>query len=445
MKNKTRDMTEGNPVLLLLSFALPMLIGNIFQQLYNIVDSVIVGRMVGADALAAIGTTGSVNFLFFALCNGIGSGGGIITSQYFGKKDDRNVRSCIANTGYIMLVFPVVMGTLAFALSRPLLRLLQTPDRILSDSLIYMRVMCVGLVFVSVYNFVSSMLRALGDSRTPLYFLIFSCILNTILDIIFVRYLHLSVLGAAIATLISQFTSGVCCMFYAFRYNPWFRFAREDLRINQPIIKATIRLGVPLSLQFSLIAISSMALQRVVNSFGPVAVAAFTATGRIEQVIHQPYQTLSAALSTYTGQNYGAYKKDRLQLGYRKSLMLMLLFTMIMVPVMQLFGSQITGLFVNDTEVIRMGQRALQITSLFYLFLGVIYVIRGILNGVGDSFFALFNGIVEVIFRSFLPMLLVLIPALGVWGIWWAVGIVWLISGSTAWMRLVYYRKKIGF
>lgn len=196
-------MTEGSPIRLLIVFAIPMMIGNIFQQFYNVVDSVIVGRLVGADALAAIGATGSVTFLFFALCNGIGSGGGIITSQFFGRGDTGLVKSCIANTAYIMIAFPAVVGVAAFFLTEPLLRLLQTPEDILGDAVVYMRVMCVGLVFVSVYNFVSSMLRALGNSKTPLYFLIFSCILNTVLDIVFVRYLNLAVFGAAVATLIS--------------------------------------------------------------------------------------------------------------------------------------------------------------------------------------------------------------------------------------------------
>ena len=162
------NMTEGNPVSLLLVFSVPMLIGNLFQQLYNLVDSVIVGQFVGKDALAAIGATGSVTFLFFALCNGIGSGGGIITSQFFGRGERDNVKSCIVNTGYIMLVFPVIVGTAAFFLAHPVLRLLDTPDTIMSDAVAYMQIMCVGLVFVSLYNYASSMLRALGDSRTPL-------------------------------------------------------------------------------------------------------------------------------------------------------------------------------------------------------------------------------------------------------------------------------------
>lgn len=188
--------------------------------------------------------------------------------------------------------------------------------------------------------------------------------------------------------------------------------------------------------------IGCMALQRVVNHFGEIPAAAFTTTSRNEQVIHQPYQTLGAALSTYCGQNYGAKKNDRVILGYKKSMLMMVAFTLCMIPIMQLFGKTITGFFVNETQVIEMGARALQISSLFYVFLGVIYVVRGVLNGLGDAFFAFLNGTVEVIGRVTIPILLTMIPAIGLWGIWWSVGIVWLLSGFTAWLRYLYFKKS---
>lgn len=444
-KDGTMNMTEGSAVKLLIIFAIPMMIGNIFQQLYNVADSIVVGKLIGADALAAIGATGSITFLFFALCNGIGSGGGIITAQCFGSGNVSQVKSCIVNTAYIMIAFPLIVGSIAFFLSGPLLRLLETPEEIMDDALLYTRLMCVGLIFVSVYNYVSSMLRALGDSKTPLYFLIFSCILNIFLDILFVKYVGLAVLGAAIATLISQLISGALCLIYATAKNPYFKIKKEDMAINKEIIIKTVRIGIPLSLQFSMIAISCMALQRVVNGFGPVAIAAFTSTSRIEQVVHQPYQTLSAALSTYSGQNYGAKKYDRLEQGYRKSMLLMTVFTLMILPIMQLFGREITSIFVDasETQVIDMGAMALRISSIFYVFLGVIYIVRGVLNGVGDSFFALLNGIVEVIGRFTVPIILTMIPFIGLWGIWWSVGIVWFISGLAAWLRYRWFKKNI--
>ena len=436
-------MTEGSPVSLILLFSVPMLIGNLFQQVYNLVDSVIVGKYVNADALAAIGATGSVTFLFFAICNGIGSGGGIITSQCFGKKDDEAVKSCIVNTGYIMLVFPIIIGIIAYILTVPILKFLDTPVEILKDATDYMKIMCVGLVFVSVYNYISSMLRALGDSRTPLFFLIFSCLLNTGLDFLFVVGFGMSVRGAGIATVISQFVSGVGCMLYAMKTNSYFKLTKENMKYNKHITMSVLKLGIPLSFQFSMIAISCMALQKVVNSFGKTTVAAFSATSRIEQIIHQPYQTLGAALSTFTGQNYGANLKERVKEGYKKSLIIMVIFSIIMLPVMQLFSENIVRIFVDEEPVIVMGAKALRITSYFYVMLGTIYVVRGVLNGLGDSIFALINGIVEVLGRFIAPVLLVGIPAIGLWGIWWSVGIVWSLAGITALMRYFSFRNKV--
>lgn len=442
MKNSTMNMTEGGITGLLIRFSIPMLMGNLFQQLYNIVDSIIVGKLVGADALAAVGVTGPMGFFFFALCNGIGAGGGIVTSQSFGSGDTKNVKSCITNVGYIMIAFPFIVGIAAFFLSGPLLRLLDTPSDIFPEAFIYLRITCIGLVFVSVYNYISSMLRALGDSKTPLFFLIFSCILNIFLDLLFVKTFGMGVFGAGVATLISQFISGAACIVFAFRTNEYFRLSKADMKVNPEVIRRSVKIGVPLSLQFSLIAISTMALQRVVNTFGAVAVAAFTATSRVEQLIHQPYQTLSAALSTFSGQNFGARKMDRLLKGYRKGMKLMVIFTGLMLLVMQIFPKQITSIFINEPDVIEMGAMSLKITSWFYFFLGLIYTVRGVLNGVGDSFFALYNGIIEVIGRFTFPILMTMIPFFGVWGIWWSVGVVWLLSGVTAWGRYLGFRRK---
>lgn len=435
-------MTSGNPLILIARFALPMLVGNIFQQLYNLADSVIVGRILGKDALAAVGATGSVTFLFFALCNGIGSGGGIVTSQFFGQGDEKSVKRCITNTGYIMLVVPIIIGSLGLILSKPLLLLLQTPADILADSLVYMRIMCVGTVFVSIYNFISSILRALGDSRTPLYFLIFSCILNVGLDLFFILQLNMGVWGAAVATVISQFLSGALCILHSFKKNPYFKLSGEDFSYDKVIVSKTIRLGIPLSLQFSMISISVMALQSVINSFGPVAIAANTAITRIETVIHQPYQTVGATLSTFSGQNYGAREFKRVKQGYKYGLIIVAVFSVLMLPVMQLFGKNIVSFFVEEPEVIEMGAQAIKISSMFYIFLGIIYAIRGVLGGLGDALFSLINGIVEVIGRFTVPFILTAIPAIGLWGIWWSVGIVWFMAGFSAWIRYRTYGLK---
>lgn len=442
MKAKTMNMTEGSPVKLLIIFAIPMLIGNLFQQLYNLVDSMVVGRYVGAEALAAVGATGSVSFMFFALCNGLGSGGGIITAKQFGAGNEEEIKKAIVNSGYILFAGSFVVGLIAFLLAGPLLRFMATPENIIQDAMLYMRMQCLGLPLVALYNHSSSMLRALGDSKSPLYFLIFACLLNVGLDVWFVYGFNMGVFGAALATIISQLTAGISCLFYAIKSNPYFKMEKCHFKVEKGIIWETVRLGVPLSLQFSLVAISCMALQRVVNSYGSVVVAAFTAADRVEQLLHQPYGTLSAALATYCGQNLGAGKMERIKQGFRKSMMMMGIFTLIMVPIMQIGGEAIVSLFVDDPEVISYGGTALKITSLFYIFLGTINVCRGVLNGIGDAVFALINGGVEVAGRMVIPLILVAIPMIGVWGIWWSAGFVWFFSALSSILRYISWRKK---
>lgn len=443
MKNNLTDMTVGNPARHILLFALPTLVGNIFQQIYNLADSIIVGRFIGADAFAAIGATSSITFLFFALCNGIGGGGGILVSQYYGAHDDENVKKCIINAGYIMLLVPFLFGLTGFILSPVLLDFLGTPLPILNDSILYTRFMCVGLIFVSLYNYLSSMLRALGDSKTPLYFLIVSTVINIVLDILFVCVFSLGIMGAAGATVISQMISVLFCGIFAYRTNPYFRFERKDMSVSTNMSFKIIRLGVPLSLQFGLIAISSMAVQRIVNSFGTVVVAAFTATNRIEQLIHQPYTTLGMSISTFCGQNYGAKKPDRVYSGYRTGTVIMAALTAVLIFAMQFFGEAITSMFVTDTEVISLGALGLKITSLFYLALGMIYVVRGVLSGLGDAFFALFNGIVEVIGRFTIPYFMTVYLGFGRTGIWLSAGVVWVLSAFTAWLRYKTYTPSL--
>ncbi len=439
-KTNTIDMTKGDPVKHLIVFAIPALIGNIFQQVYNLADTAIVGHYVGKDALAAVGACASITFLFFALCNGIGSGGGIIASQYYGAHDDDKVKNCIVNTGLIMLLVPALFGTVGFITAPLLLQILGTPAEIIAGSTLYVRYMCCGLVFVSIYNYLCSMLRALGDSRSPLYFLIMSTIVNLVLDVLFVKQFNMGIQGAALATVISQFISAISCGIYAVKKNPYFKLSKKDFVINREMSFKVIRLGVPMSLQFSLIAISSMAVQSIVNSYGTTTVAAFTSTNRIEQLIHQPYATLGAALSTFCGQNYGAKQNERVYEGYRKGMRLMVIMSMVMTFTMFFLGRAVCSLFVSDTEVIELGALGLRINSIFYMALGLIYVIRGVLTGVGDAFFALLNGIVEVIGRFTLPLLMTGYAGFGETGIWLSTGLVWVLSGVTAYMRYLKHK-----
>lgn len=442
--NSTVNMTHGNPTGLLLRFAIPMLIGNIFQQLYTLADSVIVGQFLGANALAAIGSTGSVTYLFFSVCNGISSGSSVVTSQYFGAGDDANTKRAIANAAYIMFTTALVMGIAAYLAAPGLLALMATPIEIRADATLYMRMSCIGVPLVAVYNYASSMLRALGDSKTPLYFLIFSCILNIVLDIFCVYNLGLGIFGAALATIIAQVVSGVGCLLYALRTNPYFRLTKEDMRPDKQVIGKSVKLGLPMALQWSLIAISTTALQAFVNTFGTAVMAAFTTTNRIEGLVHMPYGSISAALSTYAGQNYGAGDMKRVKEGLKNGMFLASIFTAVVMVVYLTMAEGIIGLFVKEQEVIDLGARALRLTSWFYIFLALIYMCRGILNGIGDALFALINGVVEVIVRVSTPFLLVLIPGVGLWSIWWTTGITWMLSALTCLWRYLSWRKKIG-
>ena len=442
--NSTVNMTHGNPTGLLLRFAIPMLIGNIFQQLYTLADSVIVGQFLGANALAAIGSTGSVTYLFFSVCNGISSGSSVVTSQYFGAGDDANTKRAIANAAYIMFTTALVMGIAAYLAAPGLLALMATPIEIRADATLYMRMSCIGVPLVAVYNYASSMLRALGDSKTPLYFLIFSCILNIVLDIFCVYNLGLGIFGAALATIIAQVVSGVGCLLYALRTNPYFKLTKEDMRPDKQVIGKSIKLGLPMALQWSLIAISTTALQAFVNTFGTAVMAAFTTTNRIEGLVHMPYGSISAALSTYAGQNYGAGDMKRVKEGLKNGMFLASIFTAVVMVVYLTMAEGIIGLFVKEQEVIDLGARALRLTSWFYIFLALIYMCRGILNGIGDALFALINGVVEVIVRVSTPFLLVLIPGVGLWSIWWTTGITWMLSALTCLWRYLSWRKKIG-
>ena len=431
-------MTEGNPFRLLLKFMLPLLVGNIFQQVYGMVDIIIVGRFVGSDALAAVGATTSLNFLFFSLCSGLANGIGILVAQAFGAGQPQTVKRLIANAVYIMTGSALMMGLLGFGLSRSVLGLLRTPDNIIEQSVVYMRVMCLGVIAVSMYNCIASILRGIGDSRTPLYFLIASSILNVFLDLLFIRGLNLNVGGAAAATILSQLLSAVGCIIYSRRHNPMFHIESSLWKPDLSLIGQCARIGVPLALQSSMVAMSLMALQSVVNSFGSVVGAAFTATSRVEVLVQQPYNSLFAALSTFAGQNIGANRHERVRQGFRHAVVLVLIFSTVMTLLLQFFSTQIIGIFIDArqaADVIAYGSSGLKLTSWFLAPLGMIYVSRGILNGAGDSVYSLISGICEMTGRIAFPKPLTMIPALGVRGIWLGTALTWILVATAGLLR----------
>ena len=312
------DMTKGNEVGLLLRFALPMLVGNIFQQLYNMVDSIIVGKFVGSNALGAVGAVGNLNFLFFSLCLGLASGIGILISQFFGAGKDDYVKKIIANSVYIITISGAVMSIISFVFARPILHLMNTPAENMEDAVIYMQIVCGATVIVAIYNGISSILRALGDSKTPLIFLIVSSFINVGLDLLFVLVFHWGVAGAAWATVIAQFISAIGSILFALSRNPYLRLEKRHFTVDNDIIKKSFQIGLPVAGQNAMIAFSCVALQSVVNNYGATVMAAYTATSRVEQLVQQPFGSLGTAVSTFAGQNVGAGKYDRVSTSWNK-------------------------------------------------------------------------------------------------------------------------------
>ncbi len=443
MSKKNRfvlNMTEGDPYSLLLKFAVPLFIGNIFQQLYNLVDSIVVGNYVGTDQLGAIGTTGSLQFFFFSLVGGLSMGIGIIIAQYYGAGDDNQVKNTIGNAIWILMACSMIMACIGFFLARPLLTLMKTDPRILDDAVNYLRVTSVGILCIGMYHGVSSVLRALGDSKTPLFFLIFASLVNVGLDVLFVLGFGMGVVGAGVATVLSQLLAAITCIVYAYCTNTYFRLKPLNFKLRPELLSKSCRLGIPVALQNALIAFSLIVLQSIVNSYGKTFTASFTVVTRIEQLVQQPFMSLGAALSTYTGQNIGAGKIKRVLRGFRADTVISSTIAVCIMILFWIFAPFIVRIFGDDPEVRRIAVDGLRINSVFYIFLGLIYTTRNVLNGAGDAMFSLLSGIVECIGRVFVAYPLTLIPFMGKYGVFYATGLTWFLNGMFSFVR--YKRGK---
>ena len=439
MKTEIKPMTDGSELGHILRFTLPLLAGNLFQQLYNIVDSVIVGKHLGYNALAAVGATGSITYFFYTLCIGLSVGIGILIAQSFGGGRLDDVKKLIANSAYVLGGFGIIVS-IASALAAPLLlKMLGTPDSIFDAAVGYMRISCAGTAAVAAYNWINAVLRSLGDSKTPLIFLIIASILNVVLDILFVMVLEMGVNGAAWATVMSQGISAAGSIIFAFYKNPCFSLARTDAVPDNAIMAKCIRTGTPIALQNAMVSVSMIYLQRTANRFGDTVIAAYTATMRVEQLIQQPFSSLSSAVSTFAGQNTGAGKHDRVVKGYKGSMKASAVFAVAMLAVFMAFSPVIIGFFVDEPEVIAIGASALRLSACFYIFLGTIHTTRGLLNGTGDVGYALINGIAEVIGRIGFALILVQISAVGYFAVWGTTCLTWLL---TAVMSLMRYRSR---
>ncbi|MBP5606499.1 MAG: MATE family efflux transporter [Ruminiclostridium sp.] len=438
MNGYTRSMISGNELGCIVRFTLPLLFGNIFQQLYNIVDSVVVGQYLGANALASVGATGSIIFLFNTMFIGVSIGTGILIAQHFGAGNEEYVKKLIANSAYSIASISILITFLSITFAPELLKLLETPETIIDGSVRYMRIVCSGTIAMAAYNWINSVMRSLGNSTVPLVFLIISSGINVGLDLLFVMVFEMEVSGAALATVLSQGISAVGCIIFAFVKFPQFKIGKNNAALDIKAVKNCISKGIPIALQNAFISLSMIYLQRTANIFGDTVVATYTATMRVEQLIHQPFMSLGTALSTFVGQNLGAGLLERCVKGYRKSMLLMTVFSIVMLGVFLLFSGTIVSFFVNEPEVIAIGETALKINACMYIALGTIYVTRGLLNGAGDVGYSMLNGFFEVLGRIGFATLLVSIPMVGCWAVWITTGLTWFI---TAVMSIFRYKS----
>lgn len=403
MNSKTKNMTVGSPLLLMLQFAIPVFIGNVFQQFYNMVDSIIVGQFVGPDALAAVGVTGSTTYFIFSLVLGLTTGIAVVIAQFFGAQDEKALRLGFSTSIYVVLVSSVVLSVAGFLLTRPILVLLRTPENILSDAVLYLHIIMAGSIAMALYYWISSVLRALGDSITPLIFLILSSLLNIGLDLLFVAVFGWGVAGVAYATILAQLFSGVLCLIYAMIKMPILRLRFADMKYDSKMCANVVKIGIPSGVQNSLIALSVMVLQSVVNQYGSVIVAGFIAATKIESILFQPANSIGMANATYTGQNVGAGDIDRVKQGYRAMVLLNVLSYVAITPFIWHFSADLMRLFVNESAqaalVIEAGTKYLHIVTPFFIPVALLMGFQNLLKSAGDVVATMVLGFSEVVAR----------------------------------------------
>ena len=442
LHNSSKDMTEGSPLKLILTFAIPMLIGNIFQQFYNMVDAIVVGRYEGENALAAVGTSTSPNFLIFSLIVGLSTGLSIIISQYYGAKDYENVRKTFATASFTIFGAALLMSAIGFFAARPILIFLNAPANVLDDATLYMKISSLGIIGVSFYNMIASTLRALGDSITPLLFLILASIMNAVLDILFVYVFHMGVAGVAIATIIAQISSALGCIIYAFKKMTILRLSKSEFRPDKAIFKKCIKLGLPVALQNSFIACSNMALQGIINGYGESYIAANVAENKIDSIVYMPSSSLGMALSTFAGQNVGAGKPERVKQGFRAAMKIIIGYCLFMTLFMYFASPYLVRIFTKSDFVVELGTSALRITCFFYLFVSTIFISRSLLSGAGDVKVPMVMGISEVVCRYVFATILTA-TSLGYLGIYVATAINWTVTSAIGMIRYLSGKWKL--
>jgi len=437
-----KDLTEGREVTVILRFAVPMLIGNIFQQMYTMVDSIIVGRGVGKEALAAVGASFPIIFLMVSLVIGITMGAAVMLSQYFGAKDYVSLKKTI-DTAYIFLFLAALLITgLGILLSGPILRGLKVPDEVFPLAKQYLNIMFAGMVFLFGYNTVSAVLRGLGDSKNPLYFLIIATILNIFLDLLFVLVFRWGVAGAAWATVLSQGVSLLAGILYMQRStHEVLHIHLKRIRFDREIFRTMLRIGLPSGLQQSLVSLGFIALTRIVTPFGTNVIAGYTAASRLDSFAIMPAMTLSVAISTFVGQNLGAGKLERVMKGYLSTLLFAGGIAAAITAVMVLFKVKLIQIFNADPAVVRIGAEYLVIVSAFYVVFTGMFITGGVLRGAGDTLTQMFITLCALWFIR-IPASAFLASHIGTNGIWWGIPAGWVVGFSISFVYFLGGRWK---
>ena len=396
------DMTMGKPFKMILNFTIPVFIGNIFQQFYSMVDAIIVGKFVGTKGLAAVGATGTITFLILGFLMGLTAGFTVLTSQKFGAGKMDEMRQTVGNAAVLSAIVSAVMTAVSMIGMRSLLVFMHTPADIFDDAYAYIMIICGGIFAQVLYNILASILRALGNSRTPLYFLIISAILNIVLDLVFIIVFHWGAPGAAWATVISQGISGILCLIYIVKYVPELKLKKSDWKLRGNLVKIQISVGIPMGLQYSITAIGTMMVQSALNILGSYHVAAFTAGNKIENIFTQAYVALGTAMATYNAQNIGAGKLERVREGFRKAHLIGIGYSIVTGIVLVTVGKYLSYLFISDNaaEVIPMVDTYLRCVGIFLIPLHFVNVLRNGIQGMGYGILPMMAGVAELVGRG---------------------------------------------
>jgi len=397
-----KELTHGNPYKLILAFMFPIFLGNVFQQFYNLVDGLIVGRIIGINALAAVGATTPFIFLVITFIYASTQGFTVVTAQKFGARDIINVKKSFAASIILSTILMLLITLLSTPFTEQLLKLLQTPDDILQMATTYLFIMFIGIFATVFYNLFSNVIRALGDSKTPLYFLIFSTIINIFLDLLFVIKFHWGIAGAGWATVTAQLISTIFCLWYMLWKFPLLRLKKEDWKLSSDFIYEHLRIGLPMGLQMSILSIGMIIVQYVLNALGSVAIASYTTAVRIDMMFSQIYLAIGATMAIYSAQNFGAKNMLRVRQGTRAAVVITVISTLMIILCINLFSEQMICWFMTEInpEIVNLAQEYLHIIVIYFIFLGLLMIYRNSLQGMGMVTAPLLSGIAELVARG---------------------------------------------